>query len=389
MTTAPAPVLVISGSVGAGHDGAADELISRLHTLGVPTERRDYLDALPRFCRFVLRDGYEISVGRFPWFFDWLFASLERPGWVQKVTLGLCRAARRPVRRWVGDHPVVVSTYMLASQTLGQLKQAGALDAVLVTFLTDPAVHRMWVHSAIDHHVTVTEATARMGQTVYRTAMTPVGGLVSSRFADRPDAARRSQLRAELGLHARGLVVLVVAGALGLGDVPHTVRAISSSGVAQVLVLCGRNERLRRELARESGVIALGWRDDVPDLMAAADVLVHNAGGLSLTEALTAGLPAVTFRPIPGHGVANAEVLADAGLAPWPKDGPELVAAIRRQAATRADPAVVVRDRDTAALVMALLGERGHGVLPDRTLPGRALPGRALPDHDQRQAQPG
>jgi processive 1,2-diacylglycerol beta-glucosyltransferase len=375
-----APVLVISGSVGAGHDGAADELISRLNSLGVPTVRRDYLDALPRFCRFVLRDGYEISVGHFPWFFDWLFASLERPGWVQKVTLGLCRVARRSVRRWVGEHPVVVSTYMLASQTLGQLKQAGALDAVLVTFLTDPAVHRMWVHSAVDHHVTVTEATARMGRTVYRTPMTPVGGLVSSRFAGGRDALRRSRLRAELGLSAHDLVVLVVAGSLGLGEVPHTVRTISSSGVARVLVLCGRNERLRKELSREDGVIALGWRDDVHDLMAAADVLVHNAGGLSLTEALTAGLPAVTFRPIPGHGVANAQVLADAGLAPWPKDVPELVDAIRQQAATRSDPAVVVRDRDTASLVLALLAEQGHCVLPHRAIPDGTAPDATIPD---------
>ena len=45
-------------------------------------------------------------------------------------------------------------------------------------------------------------------------------------------------------------------------------------------------------------------------------MLVHNAGGLSFTEALVAGLPAVTYRPIPGHGRANAAVLDAAGLAP-------------------------------------------------------------------------
>ena len=72
--------------------------------------------------------------------------------------------------------------------------------------------------------------------------------------------------------------------------------------------------------------MALGWRDDVPDLMAAADVLVHNAGGLSCTEALVAGLPVVTYRPIPGHGRANAAVLARPGsqrgraaLSSWPR----------------------------------------------------------------------
>jgi UDP-N-acetylglucosamine:LPS N-acetylglucosamine transferase len=357
--------MVISGSVGAGHDGAADELITRLRALGVETDRRDFLDAVPGFCRYVLRDGYEFSVGYVPIFFDWLFAHLERPGFVQKVTLGLCRYARRTVRSWVGEHTVVVSTYMLASQTLGQLKAAGEIDATLVTFLTDPAVHRMWVHPAIDHHVTVTEATARMGRLVYQTPMQAVGGLVSARFT-KTDPDARDRLRAELGLAGDKPVALVVAGSLGLGEVVQTVREISASGVAQVLALCGRNERLRADLGSQDGVVALGWRDDVPDLMAASDVLVHNAGGLSLTEALSAGLPAVTFRPIPGHGVANAEVLADAGLAPWPKTEAELIEVIQAQAAVRSDPAHVVRRQDTAALVLELLAERDDSRFVER-----------------------
>jgi UDP-N-acetylglucosamine:LPS N-acetylglucosamine transferase len=363
-TSTTTRVLVISGSVGAGHDGAADELVSRLAKAGVAADRRDYLDALPRACRFILRDGYRLSVGYWPAFFDWLFANLERTGWVRWVALWLCRVAQRDVLRWVGDHDVVVSTYMLSSQTLGQLKEAGRINATLVTFLTDPAVHRTWVHRAVDHHVTVTEATARMGELVYQTPMQAVGGLVSPKFAEPVDPARRQALRTELGLSPDDLVVLLATGSLGMGDVPNVVRSIISSGVGEVVVLCGRNDRLRKQLSAQPGVVALGWRDDVPELMAAADVLIHNAGGLSLTEALTAGLPAVTYRPIPGHGIANSQVLADAGLAPWPKDDAELVEAIRKQAVDRSDPRHVVLSPDTTALVLRLLAERGQQVIP-------------------------
>jgi UDP-N-acetylglucosamine:LPS N-acetylglucosamine transferase len=102
--------------------------------------------------------------------------------------------------------------------------------------------------------------------------------------------------------------------------------------------------------------VALGWRSDVAALMAASDVLVHNAGGLSLTEALTAGLPAVTFRPIPAHGRANAELLARAGLVPWPQDDTELAAAIIAQCeAGRQDRRVVLRYQDASRLVRSLL----------------------------------
>ncbi|MGH3802710.1 MAG: hypothetical protein ACRDTD_21815, partial [Pseudonocardiaceae bacterium] len=72
-----------------------------------------------------------------------------------------------------------------------------------------------------------------------------------------------------------------------------------------------------------------------------------------------------------GHGIANSQVLADAGLAPWPQDEPGLIAAIRQQATHRGDPTHVVRSPDTASVVLALLAERGR---------------QAVPDHDSRPA---
>jgi UDP-N-acetylglucosamine:LPS N-acetylglucosamine transferase len=99
------------------------------------------------------------------------------------------------------------------------------------------------------------------------------------------------------------------------------------------VVLCARNEVLRRNLARVPGVVPLAWRTDVHELLHVADVLVQNAGGLSFTESLVAGLPAVTYRPIPGHGRANAQVLDEAGLAPWARTPTELAVHLRAQAA--------------------------------------------------------
>jgi UDP-N-acetylglucosamine:LPS N-acetylglucosamine transferase len=361
-----ARVLVVTAGVGAGHDGAADELIERLDRLGVATERRDWLDAVPGVGRLVLRDAYSPSIEYTPWFFAWLFHKLEHDNWVQKITLLLCWAARFRVRRWARGHEVVVSTYPLASQTLGMLRASGDLDGVAVTFLTDPAVHRMWVHPEVDHHITVTEATSRMGRLTYRTPMRAVGGLVSDRFDVRLSPERRRELRAELGLSADRPVALLVTGSLGLGDVPAAVRAVAASGAVQVLVLCGRNERLRSQFDADPDVVALGWRDDVPELMAAADVLVHNAGGLSLTEALTVGLPAITFWPIPGHGTANARALAEAGLAPWPQDADELAAVLADVDSLRRERGSVVKDPDAARFVLDLLSERARPAGPRR-----------------------
>lgn len=349
-------VLIISGSVGAGHDGAAAVLANRLRDVGVSAEVRDYLDALPPPIRSILRRGYTASIRFRPGVLQWLFNSAEQAPWMAGLIAWMCWLARRRVRRWAAGTSVIVSTFPFASLTIGALKELGQITVPAVTYLTDPAPHRLWIHKSVDYHLTVTAATAAAGIREYEVPMQPVGGLVAAGFSDPRTALRRPAVRAELGLPASGPVVLIVAGSEGMGDIPGTVRTLSEADVADVIILCGRNKRLRKQLDGMHRVLPLGWRKDVPDLMAAADVLVHNAGGLSLTEALTAGLPAITFQPIPGHGLANAQVLEDAGIVPWPKDAAGLIEEIARccRAGRRHSP-IVSLDCEASSFVLSLL----------------------------------
>jgi UDP-N-acetylglucosamine:LPS N-acetylglucosamine transferase len=262
------------------------------------------------------------------------------------------------VARWATKFrpDAVVSTYPPASQAIGALRADGRLPVPACTYLTDPAVHVSWLHPAVDRHLTVTAATAAHGAAAYGVALEVAGPLVPARFAQRLPAGDLVALRAEFACGDRPLALLA-AGSLGLGDVRTTVDDVVAAGAAAV-VLCGRNDPLRRSLTGP-GVVALGWRDDVHRLMQAADVLVQNAGGLSFTESLVAGLPAVTYRPIPGHGRANARVLDESGLAPWAVSRVDLARHLHAQAALGRvdqqfpDPAELILGRAAAALVVA------------------------------------
>jgi len=343
-------VLVVSGSVGAGHDGAAHELAARLRRAGVEVSVRDYLDAVPRPVSQVLREGYLATVERVPAFFEVFFRGLERQGLLWRAEQRLCALAADTVAGWAAEFraDAVVATYPPAAQTVGMLRADGRLAVPAVIYLTDPAAHVSWVHPAVDHHLTVTAATAAHGAAAYGMHLEVGGPLVPARFAQRPRAAELAALRAELG-DGRPLALLA-GGSLGLGDVRTTVHDVTAAGFTAV-VLCGRNETLRRRLSGP-GVVALGWRDDVHRLMHAADVLVQNAGGLSFTESLVAGLPAVTYRPIPGHGRANARVLDEAGLAPWAHDRAELAHHLHASLARDRTP---VPAPDPAAMLLGLL----------------------------------
>ena len=356
-------VVVLTARVGAGHDRPAYELAARLRARGAVAEVHDYLDALPRFGQVIIGDGYGLVVNRMPRFFDWLFHALEHRGLVRAIILTFLMCSERTVRRWIREADVVVSTFPLSCQTLGRMRAAGHIEVPVVSYLTDPAPHRMWLHPGVDVPLSVTTACAAAADEVYGVAVRPAGPLVDPRFSRAHTDAARADTRRDLGLSDDETAVLISAGSLGLGDVPALVDAALTNPAAHVLVLCGRNADLREQLDVRERVTALGWRDDVPVLMAAADVLLHNAGGLSVTEALVANLPAVTYHPIPGHGRANATVLAEAGLAPWPTSPDGLAAVLDGVAATSPlSPWPATPEADVAAIVLELADEERSAV---------------------------
>jgi UDP-N-acetylglucosamine:LPS N-acetylglucosamine transferase len=97
----------------------------------------------------------------------------------------------------------------------------------------------------------------------------------------------------------------------------------------------------------------LGWTEDMPGWMTAADVVVGNAGGATGLEAVASGRPLVLFDPIAGHGRANAQLMASAGLAVLTRSPAELTAAVRRMIR---DPAA--RAGHAAAALAAAAGRR-------------------------------
>jgi processive 1,2-diacylglycerol beta-glucosyltransferase len=320
-------VLIISASMGAGHDGAAREMAQRLEAAGHQATVRDFLDSGPLHIGAALRGGYQFELKHVPSAYDVTYRFWYRVPWMAgPIAWLICLLTNRRVRRWLrdSDADVVVSTYPLATLCLGRMRATGRLPIPAVNFITDFGVHPLWVH----RHCTEVAA-ARTG----RPSLT-CGPMVADRFVPGPDApARRQAVRAELGLTEEDRAVLVVAGSWGVGDVIDTFRAIAADGRFVPVVVCGRDDALRRALEAEAAAggvrtIVFGWSDRMAELMGARDALVENAGGLTSLEALRAGLPVVSFHPIAGHGKENTSAMALAGISRLAANPVELLAAL-------------------------------------------------------------
>ncbi|MDA8392432.1 MAG: glycosyltransferase [Actinomycetota bacterium] len=312
-------VMVVTARMGAGHDGAAAELCRRLEARGIRTQTVDFLDAAPWAGR-LFQVVYELWLRWLPWAYEatyriWFFVPLLCSPMVSLLS----RIFGPRLRRWAADSgaTVVVSTYPLASVVLGNMrrKRRRPFRLPVITFLTDFATHPLWAHRGVDLHLCVHRTTAEAVTESTGSPAIATGPLVSEAF--RTSLPSKAEARRRLGIPLDARVVLVVAGSWGVGKLESTVRTLSGTGRYFTVAACGKNERLRQRLERSGSCMAMGWTHEMPALMAASDVLVQNAGGLTSMEAFAAGLPVVTFEPIPGHGRQNAVQMERAGVAPF------------------------------------------------------------------------
>jgi processive 1,2-diacylglycerol beta-glucosyltransferase len=311
-------VLIVSASMGAGHDGAARELEHRLKDDGHTATTVDFLDAVPARCGFLVRVGYEWQLKLTPWAYEATYRMWFALPFMTAPLIALVGLlTSRRLRRWVvdTDADVVVSTYPLGSLAFGRLRQRGRIGVPVVTFVTDFAVHPLWTHPGVDLHLTVHPQAAEAVRARTGGRAEAPGPLVPERFTNnRPD---RASARARFKLPNEAHVVLLVAGSWGVGDIEQTFDEVAATGRYLPLAVCGNNERLRRRLAGKGTGVVFGWTEEMPALMAAADVLIENAGGLTCMEAFAVGLPVLTYRAIAGHGRGNAQDMARAGVAAY------------------------------------------------------------------------
>lgn len=373
----PHRITIVSASVGAGHDGAATELARRLGERGFTVDRYDFLDLLPAALGRTLRRSYALQLKVAPGSWGTLLRTLEKYPSLNGKASGVGRlAARRTIRTLPEDTAAVLSTYPLASQALGALRERGLLDVPVITYLTDLSVHPLWVAAGVDAHIALHQVAAGQAALLGARDIFVSAPAVPPAFRPAASLLERRADRLRLGLPAGIPLALVVAGSWGVGDVARTTRDIAVSGQAFPVVVCGHNSALRQEIEGSGMGIALGWVTDMPALMRACDVTVQNAGGLSSLEALAAGLPVVSYRCLPGHGSTNAAALHQAGWARWVQRPDELREALR-QALSLPYGRSLLAGADPAALVAAL-AHRGS-VLQSMPAPVAPLPAPVPP----------
>lgn len=247
-----------------------------------------------------------------------------------RLTMALCRGFQAAAERLKPD--VILCTQFLPSEVFGTLRTQGLLKIPVYTAITDFSVHPIWVYPGMDRYFVATDdvrdelaETGEIPPDRIHVTGVPIDPLFAVRI---PAAEARAAL--ELDPDPKRPTFLLMGGGYGWGPIEGLLEVVLSlPDHVQVLVISGRNEELRLALTKrarglEGRVKVHGFTDRVDLFLAASDLIVGKAGGLTCSESMARGVPMAIFRPIPGQEERNCDYLQESGAAVRVHDFDEL-----------------------------------------------------------------
>lgn len=326
--------LIVSASFGSGHHQANTALDQALCARGVDLQARhaDTLEYLSGLERTVIAGTYELWLRYLPGMYRAFYRWTDRPGAPTAQAFGRLglRSMRRDVREVRPE--VVISSYPTPTVLSDHARQVEGLRYLNVLVVTDYRVHQHWARPEAELLCVATEAArGQMVQAGIAPERVVVTGIPIAPVYGQLRGADRAALRGRHGLRPDLPLILLSGGGGGHYRARDRVLAeLANLGErVQVLVPVGQGPP---GVTQEGGatVHRLGFTRDFPELLAASDLVVGKAGGLTVAEATTLGVPLVVHEPIPGQEEHNAELLECAGAGIWARELPELRRAVRR-----------------------------------------------------------
>ncbi|MCS7063419.1 MAG: UDP-N-acetylglucosamine 2-epimerase [Methylacidiphilales bacterium] len=323
-------VLILSASAGTGHVRAA-EALERAFKQRPTVAEVAHVDAL-RFTNKIFRDFYSRLytqlVENAPTLLGWWYKQSDEPWKTDRMRFMLDRLNLGPLIEFIEDFSphTTICTHFLPAEIISHLIEKQRISARLSITVTDFDFHAMWLTKTFHRYFVALEETkihlSKLGLPPERIAVTGIP--IHPEFRPCP-IEERPALRQSVGLKPHLPTLLLSAGALGVTPAQAILETLRDLTIpAQIVVICGKNESLlqsilqtieRNPFPSHLHITPLGYTQQMHTWMRVADLYIGKPGGLTISEALSTGLPMVITSPIPGQEERNSDHLLEKGAA--------------------------------------------------------------------------
>ncbi len=243
---------------------------------------------------------------------------------------------------------LVVSVHPMSNQYIARgLRESGLRSKTkLVTVVTDPNGDFWSGWACHDADLTIVPndlAQQRLIELGVEPSKIAIMGMpVHPAFISAPSCSPE-EFRQSLGLDKDLPTICINSGWAGGGNMIAIYRALKAvKRKVQVVFLCGHNVKLYESLKKEVGqsvipTAVLPFHDSMADVMAACDLMVTKAGGLTSFEAVARRLPMaidMITTPMPQE-YGTARMLVEQGLATAIEKADDIVAVVEKMTCRR------------------------------------------------------
>jgi 1,2-diacylglycerol 3-beta-galactosyltransferase len=336
-------VLFLISDTGGGHRSGSQAIGAALDEIDGETRYEWRIDDIATHCTFPLSQlgpAYSAALRFAPPIYGALFHATNGRRRYRTI-VRFCEPLYRERLRdsfLVYRPDVIVSVHPLLNHAaLRARADAGLLHVPLITVITDLGrVHEGWLLPEAD--MTVVPA-PEVYQRALERGVPPerlrlLGHPVHPKFEDVSET--KAEIRKSLGLPSDRPIALLMAGGEGGGKLLPTTLALAKSRLPfHLVVVTGRNAALKtklEELAPQlpTPMTVLGFRNDVPELMRASDLLVTKAGPGAIAEASIAEVPVVVYDFVPGQERGNLDYVRTNGIGVVALTAAEVVGSVTR-----------------------------------------------------------
>lgn len=316
-------MLILSISAGAGHMRAAQAVKGYMetHYSDKGVEIVDWFKYINPVVNRVVIGGYIGTLKATPSLYGKLYDMAEKDEGISDISHTINRLlAIRTERLLTGKNPkIVLCTHPFPLEVICYLKKKRKLSFKIISLITDFAPHSFWLRKEVDYYIVANEDLIyeMKWKGVDKDKIFPFGIPIDKRFTLDYD---KNTVRRNLGLKNK-TTLLLMGGSLGMGELKETFTSLFFGSLdIQLIAVCGSNKKLKESLTAVASsnperAVVFGYTEEIPALMAASDLLITKPGGLTVSEAITVGLPIAIISPIPGQERQNARYLINSGMA--------------------------------------------------------------------------
>ncbi|MFA6364954.1 MAG: glycosyltransferase [Candidatus Paceibacterota bacterium] len=308
-------ILIITSAYGSGHKVPAEALQEELLHRGYAVSVLDFKDIIGTDPERISKKIYELSAEHLPLLYQGIASITDSEKILNRISSLLPPSSLKKFEQLLQKTKpdIIVTTYPAANRLITMYKKKMGFS--LVTVVTDlKSLHRYWIAPGTDAYLVPLRET----KIALRALGVPARLIHVLGFPLRPVFTKKKDnrvLRQNFSISTRAFVVLYMLHTGPDHFALPLARKIEMMPNTQLVVICGKNEKLRTQLVRKlPHAHVLGFVSNIDEYLRIANVAMGKAGTGFLMESATMGCPVIITKYLKPQEEGNAQLFEEKGI---------------------------------------------------------------------------